>query len=444
MDHGKMTEPYSKNITPDGLTGMLFALEGIRHIVVLLNGPMGCKFYHSTTSHFLEIRPSLYLPVRENGEKVPVDYNYMNDWFFRQARIPCTYLDGYDYVYGTAGKVTEALAYIRDHLEFELIAVVNSPGASLIGDNLKELSMLAIPDVPCIVLESPGFSTDFATGYSAAVCGLCRQLGPLMWQKASPMMQSGRRSELPCQPSVNILGLSIWQKYAEGDRLEIRRMFELCGIRINTFLCSDSTLAEFRNLPDADLNVVFYPEYGKECAEYLEEKLQMPCLIFDAPPVGFAASEDIMKKICRTLSSLPGKHSAEHEADPGPLLLDSEKARARAYYKINDIYEISGRPGGTLFAIDGLPSEVKAYRTFFEDYLHMICDAGEILNTEAELVFSDANTIAALKSQGRRFCGIEIANPGMGYVDVVPKTCLGIRGGLFLIEQVLNGIMNKL
>ena len=45
---------------------------------------------------------------------------------------------------------------------------------------------------------------------------------------------------------------------------------------------------------------------------------------------------------------------------------------------------------------------------------------------------------------GRRFCGIEIRLPGMGYIDLVPKTHLGIRGALFLIEQVLNGLMSRL
>ena len=38
------------SIHPDGITGMIFAMEGIKNAVVLLNGPMGCRFYHSTTS----------------------------------------------------------------------------------------------------------------------------------------------------------------------------------------------------------------------------------------------------------------------------------------------------------------------------------------------------------------------------------------------------------
>ena len=109
---------------------MIFAVEGMKNAIVLLNGPMGCRFYHSTTSQFLSIRPLLYLPAGENGERVRVDYNYLNDWFFRQERVPCTYLDGYDYVYSTKDKVSRALEFIRDSIDFDIIAIVNSPGAA--------------------------------------------------------------------------------------------------------------------------------------------------------------------------------------------------------------------------------------------------------------------------------------------------------------------------
>ena len=45
-----MTSTYLTNITPDSLSGLIFAFEGIHNTTVLLNGPSGCKFYHSATS----------------------------------------------------------------------------------------------------------------------------------------------------------------------------------------------------------------------------------------------------------------------------------------------------------------------------------------------------------------------------------------------------------
>lgn len=599
-----MTRHYSKNISPDSITGMIFAMEGIRNTVVLLNGPMGCKFYHSTTSQFLTIRPLLYLPLEEGGEKVPVDYNYLNNWFFRQQRVPCTYLDGYDYVYGTGDKVREGLKFLRDTVDFELLAIVNSPGASLIGDNLKELAAQVLPDRRCVMLESPGYSESFSAGYEAAVLELLKQVGRKLWEEqgmiwddsvsdgfdmASDMtsdmsdkskeevtdfqknltdtlcdhdktsgisfVQKGKQTDKSSKKQqslkkdgqirmchkpdqrkkVNLLGLSIWHRYFEGDKAELIRLFDLCGIHVNCCLAADSTLEDLRHLPEADLNVVIYQEMGQECAEYLEKICGTPYYICPGPPVGFQAAETMMRDITGLIGSDPVCFEQFMEA--------SERARALAWYKINDIYQMCGLPKGVTFAVEGDPSVVYAYSRFFMEYLGMIpdclsmeeseiqkaqshtdvyntvdgsqalenveCDkkqgmdvpqnadfskgkindlddslefgdknsmyggkcnsengnavdisallssllaeyhAGHpeqkpIMDTTAELVFGNANTIAALKTTNRVFCGIEISLPGMGYTDLIPKTHLGIQGALFLTEQVLNGLMSKI
>ncbi len=447
-----MTKPCSKNIMPDSITGMIFAAEGIRNTVVLLNGPMGCKFYHSTTSQFLSIRPLLYLPS-ENGEKVPVDYNYLNSWFFRQPRVPCTYLDSYDYVYGTSEKVQQALDFLKEQVEFDLLAIINSPGASLIGDHLKELADKALHGRPCVILESPGFSRDYDTGYEDAVLEILKQIP----------------GEKPCEKgpdtgkkTVNVLGLSIWDRYYEGDRAELARMLKLCGIEVNCFLCADCSLEDIRHLSRADLNLVVNPQKGLRCAQALEEMYGMETVLCPSLPVGFAPTENMCRELCRRLG-----------ADGSALEEDSERARALVWYKINEIYQSCGLPKGTAFAVEGSCSQVYAYSRFFMEYLGMIPDCmavtgraesslenqlyalakeyqreealeKDILDTQAELVFADANTIAALKAAGKVFCGIEIRLPGMGYTNIIPKTHLGIRGAMFLTEQALNGLMSKI
>lgn len=451
-----MTGPCSKSITPDGLSGMIFALEGIKNAIVLLNGPMGCKFYHSTTSQFLALRPPLYLPASEDGEKIPVGYNFLNNWFFRQSRVPCTWLDGYDYVYGTADKVRDGLLYLREHVNFELLAIVNSPGASLIGDNLEELVRETLPDCLCVILESPGYSTDFCTGYETALMELFRQVGPHIWTKTT------QPTENSLQRRVNLLGLSIWQRYWEGDLAELKRLFALCGIAVNCCPAAQNSMEELSRLPEADLNVVVYPEMASRVAELLQETCGTPYYVCPGPPVGFSQTEDIFSAICRILG-----------ADVSPLITESEQARALSWFKIDGLHQMYGLPAGALFAVQGSLSQVYTLSRFFMEYLGMIPDclsvtegsepalreqlntllqkyrAGQpeqkdILDTRAELVFGDGNTIAALKTRKQAFCGIEISQPGMGYTDVLPKTQTGIQGSLFLIEQVLNGLMNKL
>ena len=412
-----MTGSGLNSIMPDCTTGAIFAVEGVRNAVVLLNGPMGCRFYHSTTSRFLTIRPLLRLPEEEGKSPRPVDYNTLNNWFFRQERVPCTWLDGQDYVYGTKDKVLEALAYIRDHVAFDLLAIVNSPGASLIGDALLEPARALLGD-KAVLLESPGWSASFEEGASYAALELLRK-----------GIRLRRTGEGAGKKTVNLLGFNLWQRYQEGDILELKRLLGLCGIGVNAVLCADCGVEELERLPEADLNLTVYPELGLDCARYLEETWGMPSFVCPTLPVGFRATEELLEAVCRRLG-----------ADPAPALEESRRARALAWYKIRDIQQSYGRPRGVKFHVDIGPSADRAYTAFLRDYLAMESSPAE----EAELVFSDANVIAELMLENRRFCGIEARMPSMGYTDLVPKTHLGVQGALFLIEQVLNGLMSKI
>jgi nitrogenase molybdenum-iron protein alpha/beta subunit len=353
-----------------------------------------------------------------------VDYTFLNDWFFRQERVPSTYLDGYDYVYGTKEKVADALRYISQNIDFDLLAIVNSPGAALIGDNLLEIARSILGDRRSVMLESPGFSEPFELGYSEALRALLAQVGPALWRDGAGTAKGEGDAK-----SVNMLGLSIWHRYHEGDLKELRRLFDLCGIRVNACPCAGCTVEELSHLPQADLNVVLYPEMGLESARFLEETLGQPYYVCQVPPVGFAATERMFADICELLG-------VSDEA----FMRESERARALSWYKIKQVDTLSGKPKGVMFHVSGNDSQVRAYTEFLTDYLGMVWADPE----DAELVFADANLIAELMLKNKTFCGIEINLPGMGYIDLVSKTHLGIEGSLFLIEQVLNGLMSRL
>ena len=443
-------------INPDSITGMIFAAEGIRGTVTLLNGPMGCKFYHSTTSQFLIDHPPLYLPAGPGGKKTPVSYQFYDSWFFRQPRVPCTWLDGEDYIYGTTGQIRAALKYLGENLDFSLLVLINAPGASLIGDSLEELAGDILPQKRIIVLESPGYSESFCDGYSLAAAEILRQGFLPGWKNASAETLPKDTASAGTR-SVSVFGLSVWQRYYEGDREELIRLLELMGIRVNCVMAAGCDTEEIGRIPESDLNIVLYPERGLPAAGMLQRELGIPYYVCEKLPVGFSAVERMAEEIAARLGT-----PAE------PVLEASRRARARAFSLILPVHEISGLPEGVLFSIEGSRSEVFSYADFLQEYLGMIPDvlavtegeAGEdiltvperirtalrrnMADTSAELVFGNANTIAMLKTRSKVFCGIEISNPGMGYTDFLPKTHLGIRGALFLTEQVINGLMSRL
>ncbi len=427
---------FLKNITPDSLSGIIFALEGVKRSLVILNGPTGCKFYNAATSDSQVIRQREFDPL-----------NFPPVWYFGQPRVPCTYLDNADYVYGSEEKLTEVLEYMRDNVSFDVVAIVNSPGASLIGDDIRGIAESVLgKGKPLVTLETPGFSSDVCHGHETACLELLKQVPPKTGQSVIPK-------------TVNILGLSLFQKNYMGDVLEIKRLMELCGIEVNCFLCGSGSMDEVSKIPSAALNVVIHPEYGMQTADYLERTYGTPYYVCPGPPIGYKATEKMMLDLCNAL----GCNSAA-------FLEDSERKRARSYVFVSRVNSFTGMPKAVPYSIEGTCSELYAYIGFLTGYFGMVpvCASvlseqssvfhdklvemlgnlgfphaleRDILDTKADLVFGSGNTIAALKLKGMRFSGIETSLPTIGYYNVVPKTYLGTNGALLLTELVLNGLM---
>ena len=184
------------------------------------------------------------------------------------------------------------MQFMRDHVDFDLLAVVNSPGAALIGDDLKRIASEIIQDRPVIALESPGYSRHIWDGYSKACSDLIDRLVPSKCRFASD-------DDMKC---VNLLGLSIFHKYYQGDIIELKRLLALCGIDVNCSLCCDCSVEEIKNLRKASLNVVVDPVYGLETAKILKQRYNMPYLSLPGLPVGFSDTERFIHTVSCALS----------------------------------------------------------------------------------------------------------------------------------------------
>lgn len=420
---------YIDNITADSLTGAIFALEGISDGVVFLNGPTGCKFYHGATS------AAQMLHVEK--EDIYPEY-----WYFGQSRVPCTFIDKRDYVYGSCEKLKEGIKYLDEHNDLKMLAIVNAPGASLIGDDIKKIVREVLPNTPCVVLQTLGYSLNKAYGYKLAM----KETINVLCDKSKEIKEN----------TVNILGISIFEKYHEGDILELKRLLKLCGITVNCTLSSYCTVEEIKNLSSAKLNIVLHKDTGEEIGKVLKEKFDTPYICPDLP-LGFKETEKWIKEICEHM-----------KLDPSPCLEEIFKSRARAYWYIKRINTITGVPTGATYAIEGTFETVYAYCHFFSEYFGMIVNGIRILdeeNTEykkecldylksidresaikntdlkdCDLVFASGITLARLKAEGQTPSCIEISLPSIGYEDILPKTFLGIYGALFLTEKILNAL----
>jgi nitrogenase molybdenum-iron protein alpha/beta subunit len=425
---------FSENITPDGFSGAIFAVEGIRDACTVLNGPTGCKFYHSAISN------SQF--QRDIGQNSLV---YEGEFYFGLSRIPATYLDGNDYVFSSREKLERLLRLVSKQGN-GLIAVINSPGAALIGDDLASFLAETVRDIPWFALETAGFSGNFGAGHQKAL------------MKAIEVLADNSNTRR-VEKSVNLLGLGIYQKYYDGNYAALKRLLGLAGISVISAPGAGDSAALLSRVGEAALNVAVYPEYSLELAEKLRNDYGTPWLAGEeGPPLGFDNTSALVRQICSAL-----------DADSTPALDCINKARSRAYRFLARFTGIMGFPKGALFSIKAEASVAYALTCWLSSYLGMIpssislTDTGDgffagklksylasihhtgaltspIIETQTHVLFADGNTIAGLRLAGQDFCGIEINLPSLGYIDITEKSLLGEQGALFLLEQILNGL----
>jgi nitrogenase molybdenum-iron protein alpha/beta subunit len=421
-------------MTPDGFTGAILAVEGILDAAVLLNGPTGCKFYHGALSDGQLIRDSSMDPMQ-----------FFEGFYFGQPRVPATYLDDQDYVFGATEKLGEILPKVAEK-GHRLIAVVNSPGAALIGDDLERFISEAGLPIPCVAIESTGFSTGFVQGFQEAVIRTLKSLSP---------------PRIPTQAKlVNLIGLSIFHRHWEGNAAEIRRLLSLCGIEVNTVLAAGCSVEELVNMGAAEINLVVHPEFAGELVPFLQERFGSPSLVpASGAPIGFQETENWIKAVCAAVS-----------ADPAPALAEIRESRKRAYGVLSRFNSLTGLPRGATFALRADGSISLPLVQWLHDYLGMVpisvstnettpghdqairgyleeIGCGEAWEADAterhpNLVFGGEAFIGPFRARGLPVAGVDIALPASGAIEVLPRCYMGSAGALWLLERILNGLLD--
>jgi len=413
------------NILPDSFTGAIMAIEGIQDAAVLLNGPTGCKFYHGALSDGQLPRVVSLNPLK-----------FIEEFYFGQPRVPATYIDENDYIFGSSDKLEKILPVVagKGH---SLIAIINSPGAALIGDNLNRFIDNASLSIPCVAIENTGFFGMITDGYKSALMATLEHLS--------------FTNEAIIEKSVNLIGISIFHKYWEESINELRNLLSLCGIKVLCTLCADTTINEMMNLPRAQCNIIIHEEYGEEVALWLKDKFKTPCVTpSEGAPIGFLSTE---KWILEAASAV--------NADPTPAL--------QTISTLSRYNSITGLPKGATFSINADPSVAYPLTKWLYSYLGMMpiaitsthvgatkidkkltnfleeinCSNAREINIPdviSDIIFADGNTIAMMQGKEITRVGIEIALPSSGYINIIPRTLLGTNGALYILEQIVNGL----
>lgn len=411
-------------VKPDGFFGVTMAIEGIADSTVLMHGPDGCR--KNLGALTMKVYP------RRDGT-----ITFATPYFRGSARIPCTDLEPCDYIYGAYDRVEEALAAIKRR-DPGFVAVVCSPGASLIGDDCqKAIDENGLTDI-AIVLDADLSSKPINVGIDLT------------------LMRVVERMEIPAAPVVPdtavLLGNHLLQKDWESVNEEMSRILELMGIRAVCFLGAGSSVEEIRKSVTAEYAVIVCPEYARETATYYSGRYGTKVIEPDCSPVGFQATEDWIRKV----AEVSGK-------DPSAALAYVDSLRRRAYRRMMAARFDTDAFG---FAIDAEPSIAYPLTRFFYDNLQMVpvsiryngishqgCEARmseflaehemtEVLDAEVpdyvEILCTDGNTVDMCQRSKHCLRGVDLRFPSMMNVEFLPQPLFGAVGALYILERVIN------
>ena len=171
--------------------------------------------------------------------------------------------------------------------------------AELIQDDPGGLSKALNLPIPVIPLELPSYQKKENWGASETFYQIVRHLTVLDTKIAAATHISQRQDKLAAgkKPSCNILGPTALGFRHRDDIKEVSKMLTMLGIEINVIAPQSATPNDITRIPQADFNVVLYPEIAQTTASWLSRMYGQP--FTKVVPIGVNASIDFMKEVAQ-------------------------------------------------------------------------------------------------------------------------------------------------
>ncbi|MHB8285965.1 MAG: ferredoxin:protochlorophyllide reductase (ATP-dependent) subunit B [Caulobacteraceae bacterium] len=269
----------------------------------------------------------LFTMIERRGERPPVTYTTF------QAR---------DLGGDTAELLQSACREAYDRFRPDALLVGASCTAELIQDDPAGLARALNLPIPVVPLALSAYQKKENWGASETFLQLVRAFAPN--GAAAPPRQISR-------PLCNILGPSALGFRHRDDLAEVKRLLARLGVDVNVTAPLGASVEDLRRLPEADFNIVLYPEIVEAAAAWLTRAHGQPAV--RTVPIGTLATRAFIKEVAQ----LAG-------VDPARALDDSE-ARAPWWSKSVDSTYLTGK---RVFVFGDATHAVAAARVATEEF----------------------------------------------------------------------------
>jgi light-independent protochlorophyllide reductase subunit B len=209
----------------------------------------------------------------------------------RDRRPPVTYttFQARDLGGDTAELFKTAAREAFERFRPQAMLVGASCTAELIQDDPGGLAQALQLPVPVVPLELPAYQRKENWGASETFYQLVRALAG----KPAPAAVAAA----PSRPRCNLLGPTGLGFRHRDDVTEITRLLGTMGIDVHVTAPLDAHAADIARLPEADFNVVLYPELARQAAQWLQRHHGQP--FTTTVPIGVGATREFVAEVAR-------------------------------------------------------------------------------------------------------------------------------------------------
>lgn len=301
----------------------------------------------------------------------------------------------------------------------KVIFIVSGCVPNMIGDDVEGVMAEVACSKKLVHVKAPGYNGDFDSGAETALLSLLS------------FVKNCSKTEAP---SINILGVSADDPYAEQDVAELQNIMG-SKVLVNCSL-HDTSIEALEKLNAAHLNIVF--GNGVKLAQKLEKSFGVP-YIQCKYPYGIHGMIDFLHILEETMQ-------VDFTAECQRLYENGQSLVRKTAYYLSTLYQLPVALVGDKLHLEGM-------KCFLRDEIGMniaVCldvKAGDERNLEQEL--KSKNAALLLGTGFQRELARKMQLPFVGYCyPLQDQLCLatGLIGGIgtaHLLEMIINSVLQQ-
>lgn len=205
------------------------------------------------------------------------------------STVPCTNADANDVIFGGVKALDQLIENTLQIIDGELFVVLTGCTSDIIGDDVASIvKPYQARGKPIVYVETGGFKSNNYVSHSAVVNAIIDQY--VEKYKTGTRIQKGLVNVFASLPDQD--------PYFEGNLEELKRILESIGLTVNILFGVHSRgVEEWKQIPQAEFNLVVNTWAGLDIAKHLEKKYGTPYFHFPYFPIGAQQTSDFLRKV---------------------------------------------------------------------------------------------------------------------------------------------------